>query len=145
MKMLTEAEYEARQWQGLRDHLARQAEWSAKTFGPGPRVAGVVDHIRKELVEVELCDGRDLEEWIDVVILALDGAWRMGATPEQIIAQLLAKQAKNEARQWPDWRTMPAGKAIEHVRETPTKRIVREGRDFDVKHHDVYNDGGAPD
>jgi hypothetical protein len=29
-------------------HFARQAAWSAETFGPGPRVATVLDHIRNE-------------------------------------------------------------------------------------------------
>ena len=96
-------------------HLQRQREWSGKTFGPGARAAGVVDHIRKELVEVE-ADPGDLKEWIDVVILALDGAWRAGYQPQQIIDGLVAKQTKNEARAWPDWRTVPEGKAIEHDR-----------------------------
>lgn len=99
----------------LRSHLERQREWSAKTFGPGDRSSGVIDHIRKELREIEM-EPSDLEEWIDVVILALDGAWRAGFSAEQIITQLVAKQAKNEARQWPDWRTMPTDKAIEHVK-----------------------------
>lgn len=52
------------------------------------------------------------------MILALDGAWRTGASPEQIIATLKAKQAKNEARTWPDWRTADPNKAIEHSKET---------------------------
>ena len=99
----------------FRAHLARQAAWSEKTFGPGARAKGVVDHIRKELLEIE-ADPGDLKEWIDVAILALDGAWRSGASPDEIIAALTAKQAKNEARKWPDWRTMPADKAIEHDR-----------------------------
>lgn len=96
-------------------HLARQAEFSARTFGPGARVAGVCDHIRKELIEVETSGG-DLKEWVDVIILGLDGAWRSGATPQQIIAAIVAKQAKNEARTWPDWRTVDPNKAIEHQR-----------------------------
>ena len=96
-------------------HLYRQRDWSEATFGPGERTAGVVDHIRKELVEVEAAAG-DISEWIDVVILALDGAWRSGATPEQIVAALTAKQAKNEGRTWPDWRTADPSKAIEHDR-----------------------------
>ncbi|MFU5001894.1 dATP/dGTP pyrophosphohydrolase domain-containing protein [Pseudomonas paraeruginosa] len=96
-------------------HLHRQRRFSERTFGPGSRAAGVVDHIRKELREIEENPG-DLAEWIDVVILALDGAWRTGATPAQIIDALLAKQAKNESRTWPDWRTAPADKAIEHNR-----------------------------
>lgn len=96
-------------------HLARQAEFSARTFGPGARVAGVCDHIRKELIEVETSGG-DLKEWVDVIILGLDGAWRSGATPREIIAAIVAKQAKNEARTWPDWRTVDLTKAIEHDR-----------------------------
>ncbi|MCT7342173.1 DUF550 domain-containing protein [Pseudomonas aeruginosa] len=90
--------------------------WSASagsasaSFGPGSRAAGVVDHIRKELREIEEAPG-DLAEWIDVVILALDGAWRTGATPAQIIDALVAKQTKNEARTWPDWRTAPADRS----------------------------------
>lgn len=96
-------------------HLHRQAEFSARTFGPGKRVAGITDHIKKELREV-IDSGGDLSEWVDVVILGLEGAWRSGATPEQIVAAIVAKQTKNESRTWPDWRTAPAGQAIEHVR-----------------------------
>lgn len=96
-------------------HLRRQAEWSERTFGPGGRVQGVCDHIRKELVEVE-AEGGPLSEWVDVIILGLDGAWRSGATPEQIAVAIMAKQRKNELRNWPDWRTADPSKAIEHVR-----------------------------
>lgn len=99
----------------LEAHLLRQAAFSARTFGPGPRVQGVCDHIRKELIEVE-DEGGPLAEWVDVIILAFDGAWRSGATPRQIIDAIVAKQAKNEARRWPDWRTATPGKAIEHDR-----------------------------
>lgn len=103
----------------LYEHLCHQRTWSERTFGPGDRTYGVVHHITKELHEVIAAEGKpeQLEEWIDVAILALDGAWRAGFTPEQIIGALVAKQAKNENRQWPDWRTAEPGKAIEHVRE----------------------------
>lgn len=96
-------------------HLERQRKFSEKTFGPGPRAEGVVDHIRKELREIEL-NPIDLIEWIDVVLLALDGAWRAGYTPEQIAEAINAKMTRNEQRIWPDWRTAPQGKAIEHDR-----------------------------
>lgn len=99
-------------------HLERQRRFSLSTFGPGDardRVAGLVDHIAKELREI-LAEPNDLEEWIDVAILAFDGAWRTGASPELIAGALRAKLAKNEARQWPDWRTAEPGKAIEHLR-----------------------------
>lgn len=96
-------------------HLQRQREWSERTFGPGDRAKGVVDHIRKELIEIE-AEPTNLDEWVDVVILGLDGAWRAGFSPEQILEALRAKQAINEARKWPDWRTAPADRAIEHDR-----------------------------
>lgn len=107
-------------------HLQRQREWSERTFGPGPRTAGVVDHIRKELCEIEAAPG-DITEWIDVVILALDGAWRAGARPQQIIDAIVAKQTKNEGRAWPDWRTADPNKAIEHVRNDPAVRCTSCG------------------
>lgn len=96
-------------------HLHRQRDFSLRTFGPGARVDGVLDHIEKELQEVRE-NPTDLEEWIDVVMLALDGAWRAGYSPEQIAIQLEAKQTKNENRDWPDWRTSNPNKAIEHIK-----------------------------
>jgi len=96
-------------------HLWRQRNWSERTFGPGERTEGVCDHIEKELREIRESRG-DIEEWIDVAILAFDGAWRCGATPEQIASLLAYKQSKNERRKWPDWRTVEPGKAIEHIR-----------------------------
>ena len=99
----------------LISHLERQRAFSRKTFGPGARTKGVVDHIRKELDEIE-ADPSDITEWVDVVILAFDGAWRAGWEPSDIVAAIVAKQNKNEARIWPDWRTADPEKAIEHVR-----------------------------
>ncbi|OBY90486.1 hypothetical protein A6723_019440 [Pseudomonas sp. AU11447] len=129
-------------------HLQRQRDFSERTFGPGARAAGVVDHIRKELREIEESPG-DLAEWIDVVILGLDGAWRTGATPEQIIEALTAKQAKNEARTWPDWRTSPTDKAIEHNRaddpvDDDTYFVHRNaGKSVFVKHGPFFRDQGG--
>jgi hypothetical protein len=96
-------------------HLARQRAFSERAFGPGARTRGVIDHIRKELLEIE-ADPTDLGEWVDVVILALDGAWRAGHGPQEIINAIMTKQARNEARTWPDWRTADPDKAIEHDR-----------------------------
>ena len=106
----------------LVEHLRRQREFSAKAFGPHPRLRGVLAHIRKELEEIE-DDEFNLGEWVDVVLLALDGAWRAGHGPEAIAAGIAAKQAKNEARTWPDWRLVDPDSAIEHDRSgevTPT-------------------------
>ena len=95
-------------------YLAHQREWSEATFGPVLRTEGLVEHVSKELGEVM----RDPtgEEWVDVVILALDGLWRAGYEPQEIVEMIAAKQAVNEARTWPDWRTAEPGRAIEHVR-----------------------------
>jgi hypothetical protein len=102
-------------------HLYRQRAFSRATFGPGKRKAGIIDHIRKELVEVEaeIDDTRELEEWIDVIILAFDGAWRTGAIPEQVAQAIRRKQDENELRDWPDWCTQPPDRAIEHRRGCP--------------------------
>jgi hypothetical protein len=96
-------------------HLKRQSEWSEKTFGPGSRAVGICNHIRKELLEIE-ASPRDLSEWIDVVILGFDGCWRQGYSPKEIISALIEKQAVNESREWPDWRTFSNGEAIEHIK-----------------------------
>jgi len=97
------------------EHLWRQKQWSIRTFGPAKRTLGVLDHIRKELAEIE-ADPDDLGEWVDVIILAFDGAWRHGWEPQQTIDAIVAKQTRNEARSWPGWRTMSEDVAIEHDR-----------------------------
>ena len=109
---------------GLIEHLVDQIGWSHETFGPGMRTEGVLDHMRKEMIEVA-DDPRDLEEWIDLVMLAMDGAWRCmeGGTlkpeirAEKVRDALRAKLLKNKQRAWPDWRTADPNKAIEHKRK----------------------------
>lgn len=99
----------------LVEHLARQQDFSLCTFGPGMRTKGVIDHIQKELREIAN-DPTDLMEWIDVIMLGLDGAWRAGHMPQEIAQALHDKLERNKARDWPDWRTADPDKAIEHVR-----------------------------
>src|SRR3990172_1988827 len=59
-------------WKGdgfdLIAHLHRQRAFSLNTFGPGDRAAGISDHIRKELTEIE-AEPTDLKEWVDVILL----------------------------------------------------------------------------
>src|SRR5690349_307009 len=72
------------------------ARWSVQTFGPGPRAKAVVDHIKKELKEIlEAPD--DLEEWADVIILAMDGALRAGHDARDLFATITAKHEKNRS------------------------------------------------
>lgn len=110
----------------LEQHLIRQMAFSHATFGQGERTKGVIDHIRKELVEVEQSDGSAVE-WVDVVILALDGLTRRlafcgaergdpAAVAKAACDLIISKQTRNEARNWPDWRTQSTNRAIEHVR-----------------------------
>jgi hypothetical protein len=101
---------------GLLNILARQIIWSMETFGPDTHVKSITEHIKKELDEIE-ADPKDLKEWVDVIILGFDGAWRAGHTPEEIEVAIVAKQTKNEGRKWPDWRTHPPGVPFEHIRE----------------------------
>lgn len=102
----------------MREYIRRQMEWSHRTFGDGARTIGLSKHIQKELLEIAE-HPNDIEEWVDVIILALDGAWRCGRqhdfSPEDIMDMLEYKQQKNFDRQWP----APGGQdqAVEHIRE----------------------------
>ena len=84
----------------LMAYIAKQKVWSGITFGNGKRTKGITNHIRLELKEIEDDSDRP-NEWIDVVILALDGAWRTGATPKQIVEILKEKQIINFNREFP--------------------------------------------
>jgi hypothetical protein len=103
----------------LLDHLKRQAEFSKKTFGPGLKTESILDHVKKEMKEIS-DSPFDLEEWIDLVLLGLDGALRI-APADVVISCIEFKQSKNEARDWPDWRTADPNRAMEHC-ETETKK-----------------------
>ena len=89
--------------------------WAIETFGPGPRTTGICKHIEKELDEIRAEPG-NLDEWVDVIQLAIVGAAREGFTPEQICAGIEAKLHRNQGRTWPDWRKMPLDGPIEHIR-----------------------------
>lgn len=131
-------------------HLHRQRKFSEATFGPGTRTKGVIDHIRKELGEIE-ADPNDVSEWTDVILLALDGAWRAGFAPEEIAKAVDAKQTKNEGRTWPDWRTASPDHAIEHDRDEPAaqqpsdlvKRLLERSRYCDREIGSIYNEAAA--
>lgn len=90
-------------------------EWSKEAYGPGKRSAGIVAHIRKELMEIE-AEPEDPEEWVDVLLLALNGLQRLDLGGERIIELVQKKVDKNKARTWPDWRTMDENTPIEHHR-----------------------------
>ena len=95
-------------------YLDRQRAWSTETFGPGARTQQIIAHIRQELEEIAE-NPADVTEWLDVVILALDGAWRTGLGSQEVLDALAAKRDRNEARTWPDWRTIPSTEPIRHL------------------------------
>ena len=97
-------------------HIQRQIEFSKKTFGPDTRLNGVLEHIGQEIEEIRK-EPKDIYEWIDLMLLAIDGCWRQGFTPEEIAFALEAKLSKNEKRSWPDWRTLSSDKAINHIKK----------------------------
>jgi hypothetical protein len=133
----------------------QRSKWSEETFGPGDRYDRVVKHIRKELKEIE-AKPDDLEEWVDVVLLAMDGAWRSAkATGEGFVAKLHEKQQVNLTRKWPDWRTLAPGQVAEHVRADDEARAAPEQpiedhidaliEEFEKQHPFTGDDGGSND
>lgn len=119
-----DAEAEASELRPLAMFYDWRAQWSQATFGVGLPPIGQIEHIRRELREIE-ADPTDLEEWIDVVLLAMDGAWRAtGATGEAFVLALAAKHEKNRARKWPAPGTTDPSKPIEHVRAEEDAAIM---------------------
>ena len=94
--------------------IQKQKDWSSSTFGPGRRTEGILDHIRKELDEIQ-AKPDDIVEWVDVILLAIDGAWRHGGQPQEIINLVREKQFLNRTRAWPDWKYFGENEAITHI------------------------------
>lgn len=105
----------------LEQYLERHIAWSSKNFGPGPRTKGLIAHLRKELEEIERKPA-DVFEWVDLVILAFDGAWRAGYKPKQIVKALKTKQETNFVRNWP--KPVSQDLPVEHVRSLPGKPVA---------------------
>ena len=111
------------------DYLKRHEEWGHATFGSpadGRGPLGPLNHIEKEIVEIKE-DPTDLKEWIDLIILGIDGFLRAGGKKTMLLPMLFAKQLTNAARNWPEWRGSDPTKAIEHVR-TP-EELAAKGYD----------------
>lgn len=97
----------------LAEYVAHQRAWSERTFGPGARIVGITAHIEKECAEVR-ANPADLTEWIDILILALDGYWRAGGDPSELEWRLKAKQEVNFRRVWPAG--VPEDRPVEHIK-----------------------------
>ena len=125
----------------MHELINRQIEWSKHTFGPGPRTEGLIKHIEKELEEIRQ-NPCSLEEWIDVIILSLDGAWRCGEhTAGEIMAALANKQRVNiHERQWPQNKS--PNDPMEHVRNVSEVRKAGERiADGELRTRGLYEPG----
>ncbi len=122
---------QARQ-EALADYLHEAREFSERTFGAGRRTLGVTKHIEKEIAEVR-AKPDDLTEWVDIIILACDGYWRHGGQPGNLLADMLAKLAKNKARVWP--KPTSEDEPVEHDRthDPLNPELGPEHREFWVR------------
>lgn len=75
-------------------------EWSIKTFGGGERTEGIIEHIKSGLVEVQETP-RDVYGWVDIIFLAMDGAYRNGFEAQDLIYAMEKKHEINRSRSWP--------------------------------------------
>ena len=105
--------------------FCRRDEWSMATFGPSRGFEGALDHLKKEVTEIEKSP-YDTEEWIDALFLVTDGLCRMlraanpdltGADAFEIMMEVANRKLdKNMRREWPSVSEQIRGKAVEHVR-----------------------------
>lgn len=84
----------------LLSYLKAHNTWSQMAHGPGTRAEGLCKHIESEVQEIRK-NPTDLGEWVDVIILAFDGALRAGYSPLEIGHGLSDKLKINEKRKWP--------------------------------------------
>ena len=105
--------------------LQAQFDWQTATFGPATSdsVLGVIDHLEEEIEEVKK-EPKDLEEWIDIIILATGGANRAGYSPQEIMEMWVYKNAKNKARKWPPLSEQTKGKKVNAIKEQEVKEDI---------------------
>jgi len=78
----------------LREYIQKHIGWSLSIFGEGRRTDELLAHIEEEIAGVR-ANPTDVFEWIGIIILALDGAWRAGNSPIKIVSALNEKQTAN--------------------------------------------------
>jgi len=84
------------------DYLLRHIEWGWATFGTpqdgrGPK--GPLDHALKEVKEIE-ANPADITEWIDAIILTIDGYFRAAGDADVLKLERLAFLSGVEYQSW---------------------------------------------
>jgi hypothetical protein len=97
--------------------IARQHEWSQRTFGTHTDTEGNCKHIESEIAEAR-ANPADVFEWVDIAMLAIDGALRNGHSPKAICTAYREKVEINIIRKWGE---KIDGQPVEHVRLTAAK------------------------
>ncbi len=103
------------------NRLSRVVRWGRETHGEGDKQERLLNHIALEIEEVRESEGSPTE-WVDLVILALDGLTRSYGDVTPLIAATKAaeeierKWDKNTTRDWPDPKKHPDDKPMEHIR-----------------------------
>lgn len=98
----------------MEDFWHRRNNWSELTFGnPADRgPEGPLKHLRKEVSE-GLDKPTDLMEYVDMLFLVFDAAWRAGFSYHDLLHGAFAKLAINKKRKWG---TPTKDGIVEHVR-----------------------------
>ena len=103
----------------LSELQAAVGEWSDEMMGPGPRLATGLEHLRRELAEIE-ADPKNPEEYADALMILYDVARREGITAPMIRAAAFRKLEINKTRRW----AAGADGVIEHVKETKSGKAT---------------------
>lgn len=114
-------------------HLERQRAFSLSTFGPGERLPGILALLGDGISDISHAPA-DLMKWVNLVLQAFDGAWRMGFEPADIAAAIAVKQALNEKTDWPECKLdriprtpRPTGEATVDMLEKLIEEFGRPG------------------
>lgn len=118
--------------QGVIDHVTKELKEVAKCYEPDFELPdGIYAAPDRDIPVTRKPENFErhlaaAKEWTDVAILGIDGLtraisaahpdWTFDRVAAEAVRLIVAKQGKNELRDWPDWRSAEPGKAIEHVR-----------------------------
>tara|TARA_Y100000593_G_scaffold83521_1_gene157477 strand:+ start:11465 stop:11959 length:495 start_codon:yes stop_codon:yes gene_type:complete len=110
---------------GVQDHIRKELDEIEDVYSNPENHIDVQPVLSQHSAEAQVHRAA-AAEWTDVAILGLDGLtraisaahpdWHFSLVAAKAVEMIVAKQGKNELRDWPDWRTMSADKAIEHDR-----------------------------